>query len=156
ADRIALHAAATDLLEEVSAGAPVLVVLDDVQWLDDASAGLAAHLLRIERFGPQRVLVTRLSVPGPHHPPLARVFTELQRSGIVTRIEVQPLDSAAIGAFLRASGHDDAAVTVATLREVTGGNAFFLEEMLRHADQSGIDAASTTPAALPDSVREAI
>ena len=45
-DRHRLHTAVTDLLAGVSAGRPVLLVLEDVHWADGPTLGLLRHLAR--------------------------------------------------------------------------------------------------------------
>src|SRR5690349_12291905 len=52
ADRYRRHHAIRRLLEELSRDQPVVLVLDDVHWADEASIELLAHLLRRGVAGP--------------------------------------------------------------------------------------------------------
>ena len=83
ADRLAIGAATLGLLAAAAAELPVVCLLDDANWLDEASA--EALVFAARRLGPERVAVVfavRPSVP-EFAPPGVEVL-ELERLGATT------------------------------------------------------------------------
>src|SRR5207244_2869984 len=64
-DRRAVGTAACSLLRRCAGDAPVVVAVDDVQWLDRASAAALSFALRRLDDSPIRVLVAPRLEPGP-------------------------------------------------------------------------------------------
>ena len=125
----------------------MLVVLDDLQWADAPSLKMIEHVLRHELPGRVMVVATvRVPADGPIAE-LERVVSGLTRDGLLTRVPVGPLAAHTVAELLRASGRDDA--QAADLFAATGGNAFFVTELIRHGD----DAAGDD---LPESIRAMI
>jgi predicted ATPase len=60
----AIGLAVLDVLRVLAARAPLMVALDDVQWLDPASAGVLQIALRRLRGEPVGVLITVRKAPG--------------------------------------------------------------------------------------------
>jgi DNA-binding CsgD family transcriptional regulator/tetratricopeptide (TPR) repeat protein len=109
---------------------PVLVVMEDVHWGDEATLDLVKFLgRRIERARALLVLTFRDDEVGPAHP-LRRVTGELPAHA-TTRIELAPLSPQAVETVARR-----ALRAPAGLHAATQGNPFFLSELLRHPEQS--------------------
>lgn len=129
------------LLEQLAARRPVLLVLDDVHWADPASVDLIAHLLR--RFtGPLLMALAMRQTP----PRLAGSFEEAMRVGFGTRLDLSPLTLKEAQALI------DPALDPATRNELyreSGGNPFYLEQLLRNL-QSGPSTAAP-PEAMTES-----
>src|SRR5262249_1922712 len=89
-ERYRLFESVVGLLTEISATAPVMLVLDDLQWADRPTQLLLRHLARTSGSG--RVLVlgayraTEARVSG-----FAEALAELRRERLVTQIEVKGL-----------------------------------------------------------------
>jgi class 3 adenylate cyclase/tetratricopeptide (TPR) repeat protein len=139
--RYRLFAAVVELLAGVSARQPVVLVLEDLQWADRASLQLLRHVVGSDR--PMRLVVVgscRDSELSRQHP-LVDTLAELHRQGGVTRVELGGLDDAGVTAFIEAAGGqalDEAAVTFAAeVHRETGGNPFFVGEVLRHLTDTG-------------------
>ena len=95
--------------------------------------------------------------------PLARALADLRRDRLVERIPLGGLDdAAATGLIAGWVGTGTSAGLAGAVQEETGGNPFFIEEVLRHLLESGAldaDGRLVRPArelGVPESVREVI
>jgi hypothetical protein len=106
-------------------------------------------VLRDTRPGRLVVVATyRESELGRGHP-LARALADLRRDRLVERVALGGLDDGAAAALIAGWVADAAAGLVDSVLEETGGNPFFIEEVLRHLLESGRRD-------VPESVREVI
>ncbi|HSD82179.1 MAG TPA: AAA family ATPase, partial [Solirubrobacteraceae bacterium] len=123
------------LLEDVAARRPVLLVLDDVHWADADSLSLLRHLARSAPGA--RLLVVLCARAAELEPAVAQTLAELRREGPLVRVELAGLDDDAVAALLArhtgASDHQAAR----RYRARSGGNPFFLQELLREAQETG-------------------
>ncbi|MGH2846059.1 MAG: ATP-binding protein, partial [Thermoleophilaceae bacterium] len=121
-ERFRLHDAVRALLERLAARGPVLLVLDDVHWADEASVELLNHLLR--RRPDAALLIALAYRPGQAS---RRLQTALARGEL---IEIRPrrLTEEQAGRLL---GTDLQPATRRALYRETGGNPFYLEELAR-------------------------
>ena len=118
----------------------VVLVIDDLQWADDATLDLFRFLLR--RIGLTRTLligVVRTDDVGQSRS-LQRLLGEGARSEDCSRLDVGPLSIAGVTSMIGDRGIDPQRV-----HELTGGNAFFVTEVL---SQGGEEP--------PSSVRDAV
>ncbi len=126
-------------LLSVTLNGPTLLLIDDAQWMDDASAAVVERLASEAEARPWLVVVARR--PG-------REGLVLEAVSGVTRLEIEPLSEGAVGALLAeatlpdvlAPHHRD------TLLERSAGNPLFLLELLEAGRHAGFDRA------LPDTV----
>ncbi len=129
------------MLDAFSARAePTVVIGEDAHWADGASLELLRFLSR--RIGELPVLLVvtyRNDEIGPEHP-LRLVLGDLATSSTVHRLALLPLSEAAVGQMAADSGRD-----AADLHRLTGGNPFFLTEVL-----------SSVGAAVPATVSDAV
>jgi hypothetical protein len=160
--RYRLFEAAFALMSASAGGRPVLLVVDDLQWIDKATGQMLRHLLRAASERAMMVLATvrteryedssSLGLPALH--PLADVLESLRSDPGLgrDRVETLPLaglDAAGCGALV-GRGIDKAAdpELVRLLHERTSGNPFFIEETLRGLAESGGEAAGDAATAL--------
>ncbi|HZQ77545.1 MAG TPA: AAA family ATPase, partial [Acidimicrobiia bacterium] len=141
-ERYRLFDAMASWLADVSAEAPVLLVLDDLHWAAKPTLLLLRHVLRSQEPLRLLVLVTyRDSDIGRGHP-MSQLLAELRRDGAMERLALNGLDAPAVAAFIEAvAGHrlddeEEQALPTVVWRE-TDGNPFFLGEVLRHLSESG-------------------
>ncbi len=118
---------------------PTVLVLEDVHWADEATLDAVRFLGR--RIGDLRAslwLTYRDREVGPDHP-LRGVLGVLPPAA-VTRVRLDPLSLDAVAALTADTGLDPGLV-----RSATGGNPFFVTELVRSGD-----------AAVPASVSDAV
>ena len=135
------------LLEHTAAARPVLLVLDDLHWVDPDSAALLRHLTG--SLVRARLLVLVLAREHELNAGAAETLTELRRAGPLLHEALAGLDDEAVAALLARRGVDVAAAW--RYRERTGGNPFFLEELLRDERECD-DGAEGPPAGVRDVV----
>ena len=117
---------------------PLLVVLEDLQWADEATLLLLEHLS--EDLGAMAVLVvgTYRDVELPARPFLARTLDELLRRRRLRRISLRRLPEHGVASMLQAlSGHEPPPAVTGAVHAETDGNPFFMEEVYRHLVEEG-------------------
>ena len=153
-DPHATGVAVQSLLRAVAAVRPLVVAVDDVQWLDGASAGalgFAGRRLREERVGV--LLARRLPLDSPLQADLRRSLPE----GCFRTLDVGPLDLAGLHAVMRE--HLGATLPRPLLAEVhgaSGGNPFFALEIVRTLRRTDAPIEAGQPLPVPDSLHDLV
>jgi DNA-binding CsgD family transcriptional regulator len=129
-----------DYLAALAARQPLVLLLEDLHWGDPASLDLLRVVARGLADLPLLVLSTYRAdeVAGEH--PLATLFPALVREARAERLDLHPLDEAAIAALVAARyevADADRARLVAYLAARSDGNALFLSELLRTLEADG-------------------
>jgi DNA-binding SARP family transcriptional activator len=134
-DRQRLFATVVHRLAELSATRPLLVVLDDVQWCDEASAALLHYVARAFA-GPCRVVLACGVRPGelPDNPDAQRVLRALARERRLEHLELGPLSAVDAAALAHAV---DPALDAARLAREARGNPLFVLEGARALSGGG-------------------
>ncbi len=151
-DPHAIGLAVLDALSALAERGPVLVALDDMQWLDRASAGviqIALRRLRKERVGLLATLRTGPELTSPFE--LNRSFTE----GQIEQLMIGPLSLGTVHALLKE--RLDLELTrpeLARVQEATAGNPFFALEVGRELVRTGTRPAPGKALPVPESLRE--
>jgi DNA-binding CsgD family transcriptional regulator len=127
------------LAANLAADGPLLIAVEDLHWVDEASARALAYLARRLADVPIALVVTLR----PHEPgsPEDAVGELGQLPGAVT-ITPRPLSAAGVAGLVRARlpGADDR--LCAACAEVSGGNPLYLQELLRAVAAGGIQSAA--------------
>jgi DNA-binding CsgD family transcriptional regulator len=149
-DQLAVSLASLGVLRSVARDAPVLIALDDVQWLDGPSAkvlGFVVRRLRDERIG---VLASvRLGIPGGDRLALDRTLPAHR----VRRVFVGPMPPEALGRLIRERiGTDLARPVLQNVHRLAEGNPFFALEIAKELARRGIPAPGDA-FPVPDDVR---
>jgi DNA-binding CsgD family transcriptional regulator len=120
------------LLETLTvAGLPTVVVAEDAHWADGATVELLRFLARRTRERALLTIVTyRDDELGANHP-LRILLGDLATASTVHRLGLLPLSEDAVRQFADGSGQD-----ASTLHRLTGGNPFFLTEILASGETS--------------------
>ncbi len=141
AERHLLFGAVADLLVRTAALAPLVLVLDDLHWADEPTMQLLRHVATTS--APQRLLIvgTFRDTEVGRGIPLAGALAALHREQGVTRIALRGFGDADLLALLETvAGHEIQASGVAlrdALMAESGGNPFFVTELLRHLSETG-------------------
>ena len=122
----------------LSASSPLVLAVDDVQWLDPSSARALAFALRRLPGYPVAVLATkRLEAASVDLVDLTAALKDRD----VVRLDVGPLDIGEVGRILRdRSGRHLAPTVVRRVYETTRGNPFFSLEVARAIRDAGADS----------------
>ena len=151
-DRIA---AAVELVRRRTAGAAGLVVFEDLHWADAESLSIFEQLA--EPPGGPLLLVGTYRPDGlSRRHPAADLLPRLERRHAVTHIHLNRLSPEDVGIFLNAVyGESPSYRTTHALHTRTGGNPFFLEELIASSPTAPTDDdADCTP--LPWTVSELV
>ncbi len=148
----AIGLAFLDVLRLLAARGPVVVALDDMQWLDSSSAlviPLALRRLRDERLG---LLATLRSAPDASAPfELGRSFPEER----LRHLEIGPLSLGALYQLVRGRlGVELTRPELVRVLEASGGNPFFALELSRELVRAGTRRAVGEALRVPESLRE--
>ena len=112
---------------------PGIVVFEDIHWADEATLDLLKFLGRRIQRTPALLLATyRDDELGPQHP-LRLLLGDLATSTAMRRLTLAPLSVAAVR-LLAAEG----LVDVEKLHQQTGGNPFYVTEVLATGQGSGV------------------
>jgi predicted ATPase len=174
-ERLHQWEATLELLNILSKKTPLLLVLDDLHWMDESSRELLAYLTR--HIQDQRILLlgTCRDVELAPGDTLLKLITDLRREQAIVTLPVQPLTQSQIGSLVAHLPQD----IVHSIQTQAGGNPFFAEELARmseallsssissenqnsaafspfiaHNDEGGIDVSAVPPArgTLPEGI----
>ena len=134
--RRVLFNAVLDLFRRSTARQPVVLLLDDLHWADEATVGLLQHLtphlstMRLLGLGTYRDV--ELDVGKPFEKTMATLVRQKQ----AVRVPVRRLPETAVAELLTALGGSEppASLTEAIFRE-TEGNPFFIGEVFQHLSE---------------------
>jgi DNA-binding CsgD family transcriptional regulator len=123
-----LGVAVRNAVEVLAAGGPLVLAVDDVQWLDPSSASALAFALRRLGNEPVLLLLARRVDQRAETSELERAL-EAER---VERLPIGPLSLGAIHRLLRTRlDHTFGRSTLLQVYETSGGNPFFALELAR-------------------------
>ncbi|MEU5877531.1 BTAD domain-containing putative transcriptional regulator [Spirillospora sp. NPDC047279] len=154
-------AALYELYERVVAeltggGEPLLVFVDDLHWADVSSLRLLAYVAEAAVRRPLLVLTTLRPEPGDHPDELRDVLGGLSRLEGTERFDLGPFTAADVSSYLRSRGIAEVPDLVGDLLERTGGNPFYLGEVLRLRESARGAAGAEAAGAVPPGAREVI
>jgi DNA-binding CsgD family transcriptional regulator len=127
-ERYRAYRAVRELLERLAAARPLVVAIDDIQWADDASAELIAALLQKPPRARVALALARRSGQGPSALTVALGTVERRRGahrlrlGPLTANDVDRLHGGRLEPRLRR-----------WVYEVSGGNPFYMDQLVRTA-----------------------
>jgi ATP/maltotriose-dependent transcriptional regulator MalT len=134
-ERYRTHRAVRALLEGLAGTKPLVLVLDDFHWADSGSAELLGALLHRPPAAP--VLVALAMRPRLVPERLSVALERAHRAGTLTRVELEALSSEEARELFDGDGANAAA-----LYEESGGNPFYLEQLVRGLRREGPSTSS--------------
>jgi len=154
----------TEFLKNASTSAPLLLVLEDLQWADKGSCSLLQHLAR--RLAGARLLVAiscrEAELEAGH--PLRECLPHLRRESGFWELPLKGLRESEVKELITVlAEHDVAQPLVLALHQETEGNPFFIQETLKHLIETDVlyqeegrwtSKAAISDIGLPESVRE--
>lgn len=148
-ERQALFGSVMRMIGRLTAIKPLLIILDDLHWADRSTLLLLSSLAGDDP--PKGVLALGIYRDNelPEESPLLETVANLQRHLPAVRLKVEALDTESVRRLIRDRVDETLA---ATLHDQTGGNPFFLEQIVRHLEETG----TSDPASVPAEVREVI
>ena len=165
-ERYRLLEAVGDFFARVAAPRPLVLMLDDLHWADK---GTIAMLRQVVRQAPQQKLLLvgayrDIELDRTH--PLADALQTLRRETNYERLVLKGLGAADVGALLNLVAEQDVPEPfVRAIGEETGGNPFFIREVMLHLveekkivqeDGRWITNVSIAEMRIPEGVREVI
>ena len=164
-DRATLFEAIRCGLAAVVAERPAVVLLDDLQWSDDATLELLAALAAPLRELPMLVIGAYRSDEIPRAHQLRRLRNDLRRNRSLTELTLEPLTARGTAELAeRVLGAAPSARLAGALHDRTGGIPFFIEELagaleaggrLRSQD-AGVELTLDADVPLPQTIRDAV
>jgi len=154
----------TEFLKNASTSAPLVLVLEDLQWADKGSCSLLQHLAR--RLAGGRLLLAiscRETELEPSHP-LREALPHLRRESGFWELPLKGLRESEVRELITVLAEQEIPRALALgLHQETEGNPFFVQETLKHLIETEvlyqeqgqwISKAPISDIGLPESVRE--
>jgi DNA-binding CsgD family transcriptional regulator len=144
--RLAVSRATLAALDNLARAQPLLLAIDDLQWLDAATGAVLEFALRRLGDAPIRLVVTRRSGVDDEQP---RVLRGLP----VQQLLIGPLSGDQLGRLVHQRFQIDLTrPRLVELRRMTGGNAYYALEIARSLAARGVPVAPDAPLPIPESV----
>jgi DNA-binding CsgD family transcriptional regulator/sugar phosphate isomerase/epimerase len=151
-DQRVVAAAFLSVVEGLAVDTPVLMAIDDVQWLDSSSKSVIAFATRRLR-GRVGVLLTERTDPDIDN----TVWLQLSRPDGVARIHVRALTLGGLHTlFLEKLGRSFPRPTMVRIAEFSGGNPLYALELARAMGDRSPESEAALPATLAGLVRARI
>ena len=149
-DQRAVAVAFLGVIRDLAEAAPVIVGVDDLPWLDRASAAVLEYAQRRLTTQPAGLLATAATGDQPSLAPLMQRWFPPGRLEAVT---VGPLSAEALDTVLRAKGGPPASwPEVVEVHEASGGNPYFAMELATAMGARGDRRGARQPLPVPGSL----
>lgn len=143
-----------EIVRDLTRTTPSMFVFDDLHWADSESVALFERLAE-QGSGPCLLVGTYRPDALHRRHPTAEMLPRLERRHAVTHLHLDRLSALDVGSFLTGVyGREPSYRVVEALHARTGGNPFFLEELL--AAGQGDDPESLLSRELPWSLAELV
>ena len=147
ADQRALSVATLGVIRELAGEAPVLLALDDVQWIDESSGGVLSFALRRLQGFPVGVLLTLRQGAETRPLDLESDFPE----AALVRSTVGPLSLAVLHRLFEGRlGRSFPRLVLLKIEQASGGNPFYALEVGRALRRRGTVVTAGEPLPVPD------
>lgn len=152
-DQRTVSVATAGLLRQLASEGPILVAIDDAQWLDDSSAAILAYALRRLAGRPTSVLMAVRGAPRPPELALMAVAPPERRH----RLAIGPMPLAALHQlFIDRLGQSFPRLVLVRIEEVSGGNPFYALEIARALAATNLPVTPGEPLPIPETLDELV
>ena len=136
-ERRRLFRAVSEAIARLGRTQPVLLTIEDVHWSDEASLELFLHLAR--RISAQPVALVLSFRSDEVAPALERLLADLDRTRIAVDLRLRRFSASELSTMLEAifDGAAPGGGFAETIYELTDGNPFFVEEVLKAMVSAG-------------------
>src|SRR5690242_8950070 len=136
--------AGLEIIRELTTPGPSIVVFEDLHWADSESVALFERMADLS--GGRLLIGTYRPDEVTRRHPLAELLPRLERRHTVVHLRLDRLSLTDTSGFLKAVvGHTPSYRTAVALHNRTGGNPFFLEELLKARGDDDIDQLGDRP-----------
>ncbi|WP_052050794.1 ATP-binding protein [Leptolyngbya sp. KIOST-1] len=149
-----LFDAVVKLLEQWARQAPLLLVLDDIQWLDEASAALLHYALRVLRSRPVWMACTARSGELADNAAVAKVLRSLRREQRLQTLAISPLDAGQIAELMTRSTATAPSLAAEQVFVDSGGNPLLALEIARSQGHAQTSSASSLEVLIGDRLEQ--
>ena len=157
--RRALFDALTGFLRRLAIERPIALILDDLHWAQLPTLAMFEHVLIGCADVRMLVVATFRTTQPDRSDELTTRLAELHRFDGVRRLDLAGLDTEAIAEFVSRTQQlapASARTAAALLRDRTGGNPFFLTELVNDLEMRGrlatLSGQQTVPASIGDAI----
>jgi hypothetical protein len=152
---------AVALLAWMLAEAPVCLVFDDLHWADRATVMLLRHVLRSTQTARLLIVITCREPDVDPRSGLSELLEDLRREQRLERVALVGMDIDDTGVLVgEVAGESPSEQFAQVLHDQTGGNPFFIEEVVRGLSELGdevrLDRAALERMGVPEGVKELI
>jgi class 3 adenylate cyclase/tetratricopeptide (TPR) repeat protein len=165
-ERFRLLDSVSQFLIALSQRAPLVLVFDDLHWADRGTVGMLNHVAHFAGANPILLIaVYRDAEVGNTHP-LSGAVAAMRRLTNTERIQLKGLDAGEVAVLLGTIANQDAPdALVMAIGAETGGNPFFIREVLLHLMEEGkifrdgcewVTAINVAELKIPEGVREVV
>jgi DNA-binding CsgD family transcriptional regulator len=152
-DRRAIGLGILGVLRRLSLRSPVLVAIDDAQWLDRPTAGALHFALRRLVQEPIALLVAARMDATPSQEDLTQAFPEERRS----ELRLGPLSVAAVQRLVRSRlGIGLTRPVLLRVHEASGGNPFYALELARALGPASVGLPPGGQLPVPETLRQLV
>ena len=150
--RYRLFEAASGMLRHAASDRPVLLVLDDLQFADASTLGMLRYV--VQRLDGVRLLVLATVRSGPRGPEgrLGRMLSESRKDGLAAVRPLTGLSDEDVAQLVAGEASTWSDAWPSRLNRWTGGNPFFIEQLLG----SLASEPESLESVVPESVRELV
>jgi DNA-binding SARP family transcriptional activator/tetratricopeptide (TPR) repeat protein len=136
-DHTRLFDGVAEFIQALAAQGPIVITLDDLQWIDESSASLLHYVVR-KVHGPSAVLFVCAARSGelPDNVAATGVLRELRNEGRLQEIVLSPLGTQESADLVRAI---DPSLNSAEITSRSEGNPLFLVELARAHLRGSVD-----------------
>ena len=136
--RRALVIAIVNVIARLAQNQPMVILLEDLHWADEGSLLVLNQMVRSFAQFPLLIIGTYRDNELDPAGPLAQTLDQLSRLHVLERISLPPLPQGAVATMIDdICGRPAPAAVVKFVYSNTEGNAFFVEELVRHLLERG-------------------